>query len=204
MGRTVARWFAVGPVPGRRFPTAPHFGRPETVLVEQGGRSRPRCLDPASPHHREDDDDGQDDQECSESDVHSWTPSLKGVRFRPRGWTWPRQQLLDGPILLARCVSSLTNPPNEVRRRGSRIPGRRAGTAEREAIIPQRCWAIGNLPGVERIHLMRYQGPEQRSREGASANGRVQHGAGTPSVLKRTVPPFGAAGHGPWILSIGA
>ena len=35
--------------------------------------------------------------------------------------------------------------------------------------------------------LLRYQGPEQRSREGADANGRVQHGAGSHSVLVRTV-----------------
>jgi hypothetical protein len=31
-------------------------------------------------------------------------------------------------------------------------------------------------------NVMRYQGPEQRSREGAGARGRVQHGAGVQSV----------------------
>jgi hypothetical protein len=40
------------------------------------------------------------------------------------------------------------------------------------------------------MQLMRYQGPEQRSREGASVNGRVQHGAGTHSVLTPRVHPF--------------
>jgi hypothetical protein len=57
----------------------------------------------------------------------------------------------------------------------------------RKMITRGAVWAIGNLPGIERMHLMRYQGPEQRSREGASANGRVQHGAGSHSVLPPTV-----------------
>ena len=43
--------------------------------------------------------------------------------------------------------------------------------------------AIGFLPGlVERIRLLRYQGLEQRPREGAAANGTLQHGTGLSPV----------------------
>jgi hypothetical protein len=53
----------------------------------------------------------------------------------------------------------------------------RARRVPRPLDIAQRS-VIDYLPGGERIALLRYQGPEQRSREGADANGRVQHGAG--------------------------
>jgi len=51
--------------------------------------------------------------------------------------------------------------------RTSRVP--------RPVDIAQRS-VIDYLPGGERIALLRYQGPEQRSREAAHAKGRVQHG----------------------------
>src|SRR5437764_747529 len=36
--------------------------------------------------------------------------------------------------------------------------------------------------------LPRYQGPEQRSREGAGTDGRIRRGTGTQAALFRTVP----------------
>jgi len=45
-------------------------------------------------------------------------------------------------------------------------------------------------PWLEQLtHVMRYQGPEQRSRESAGTNGRVQHGAGMQSVSSTSVHP---------------
>ena len=38
------------------------------------------------------------------------------------------------------------------------------------------------------MYLLRYQGPEQRSRNGADAEGTIRHGAGTHSVLQRPYP----------------
>ena len=61
--------------------------------------------------------------------------------------------------------------------RGSRnhrgcAQGRRDPTSRRSHGLE-----INDLPGGEHIRLLRYQGPEQRSREGADAKGRIQHGA---------------------------
>jgi hypothetical protein len=117
----------------------------------------------ASPHHRDEENNDENQKDGSESDVHEFTPSSLSCGFRVRrrwhanGWG----------------VSAST--------------ARRTCLAKPKRVDESAKPVIDYLPGGERIHLMRYQGPEQRSRESAS-DGRVQHGAGTPSVLALTVP----------------
>jgi hypothetical protein len=48
---------------------------------------------------------------------------------------------------------------------------------------------IGTSLVGKRIPLLRNQGPERRSREGADDIGRIRHSAGTHSVSTRTLPP---------------
>jgi hypothetical protein len=48
-------------------------------------------------------------------------------------------------------------------------------------------WPLATPLVGERIRSLRYQGPEQRSREGADATDRVQHGAGIHSVSIGTI-----------------
>jgi hypothetical protein len=54
----------------------------------------------------------------------------------------------------------------------------------REAQLTFTAWQSTSLAAGHN-GLLRYQGPEQRSREGAHTRSRVQHGAGSHSVLIR-------------------
>jgi anti-anti-sigma factor len=72
--------------------------------------------------------------------------------------------------------------------RSQRTVGRRYPDALRRHV--ERGLGHWQSPGSERIHLLRYQGPEQRSREGADGTSRVPHGAGTrPCCNDRTPLP---------------